>query len=226
MSGFIRVVGSGRARLLQFSDETPNKLSEAAYKSPDSRKDQGGSSCSRCFLIVGSATDAYTLAAHQADGDVMQTEDKKLRVLLVEDCLLTAEQLTELVKSGDFDVSVSTATTEEAAIAAAVSQPAELVILDLNLKGGSGFKVLRALKELESPPAIVVMTNFALPRYRELALLMGADYFLDKASGVEILPAILDSIAEKRNYSQEFAFEQGEDEYTRAFRYGARPRLH
>ncbi|MGH7936257.1 MAG: hypothetical protein ACREF8_04540, partial [Chthoniobacterales bacterium] len=54
---------------------------------------------------------------------------------------------------------------------------------------------LRALREISSPPTVIVLTNFALPQFRDLALLLGANYFLDKALDIERLPTIVDSIA-------------------------------
>jgi DNA-binding NarL/FixJ family response regulator len=127
----------------------------------------------------------------------MGSKQRRLRVLIVEDCLLTTEQLGETIESAVRAVSISTTTTVTEAIAHLRSHEVDLVFLDLNLKSGSGFQVLKAAKALKPEPIVVVLTNFALPQYRELALSMRADYFIDKAVGMETLPAIVCSIAEQ-----------------------------
>lgn len=129
----------------------------------------------------------------------MQADKSQLRVLLVEDSVLTAEQIRELIQSVSYAVDVCVVATEKDAISAAVALAPDMVILDLKLKQGTGFGVLRGLTAIEPEPTIAVLTNFALPKYRDLALLIGADYFLDKSRDFEALPAIIESIARKRS---------------------------
>ena len=43
-----------------------------------------------------------------------------------------------------------------------------------------------------------MLTTYALPKYRELAFLTGADYFLDKAVDFGALPSVIESIVDKR----------------------------
>lgn len=128
----------------------------------------------------------------------MLHDDGQLRVLLVEDSVLIADQIRELMQTVTYSVNINVVTTEKDALAAAIEFVPDIVILDLKLKQGTGFGVLRALTALEPEPAIAVLTNYALPKYRDLALLIGADYFLDKAHDFEALPAIIESIARRR----------------------------
>jgi len=55
------------------------------------------------------------------------------------------------------------------------------VILDIVLKKGNGFEVLRQTAVQEYRSKIMVLTNYAYPEYRERSLNMGADYFFDKS---------------------------------------------
>jgi len=71
----------------------------------------------------------------------------------------------------------------------------DVVILDLQLRKGTGFGVLRALRNMPKKPTVVVLTNFALRSYRETALQLGARDFLDKSRDYDRLPAILTEIA-------------------------------
>jgi len=83
------------------------------------------------------------------------------------------------------------------------------------LKSGSGFQVLKTVKDLDPAPIAVVLTNFALPQYRELALSMRADYFIDKALGMESLPSIVCSIAEQLGIDPRPAARRKADEMER-----------
>ena len=65
-------------------------------------------------------------------------------------------------------------------------------MLDRRLKEGNGFAVLRTLAALDPKLFIFVLTNYALPNYREFALLAGVDYFLDKATFIDVLPDLFD----------------------------------
>jgi len=123
---------------------------------------------------------------------------RPLLALLVEDSVLTAEQLRELIRSVPFSIDVETIVSEREALDALDDMQPDIIVLDLKLRQGSGFNVLRKVAALKSKPATIVLTNYALPKYRELALLTGADFFLDKALDFKSLPGIIETIAEKR----------------------------
>jgi DNA-binding NarL/FixJ family response regulator len=74
----------------------------------------------------------------------------------------------------------------------------DVVILDLQLRSGTGFGVLRALRKMVKKPVVVVLTNFAISTYRESALALGARHFLDKSRDYDRLPRILTEIAAAR----------------------------
>jgi CheY-like chemotaxis protein len=87
---------------------------------------------------------------------------------------------------------LATVEDEASAIRALREMPVELLILDLQLKVGTGFGVLEAMGT-DKPPTIV-MTNYALPQYRERSRQLGVDYFLNKAMDFEKLPEIVAEI--------------------------------
>ncbi|HEY2675338.1 MAG TPA: response regulator [Steroidobacteraceae bacterium] len=121
-----------------------------------------------------------------------------LRVLLVEDSSLLAARLTELIRRLPDVELVDTADTESAALASiAVSSP-DVVILDLHLRSGSGFGVLRSLAHGKQRPKIVILTNFGLPAYRREAESLGVAAFLDKSNDYYRLPALLQGFADER----------------------------
>lgn len=117
-----------------------------------------------------------------------------LRVLLVEDSKVLTERLTEAVRQISDVELVATADTESGAIDAVRRDAIDIVILDLHLKQGTGFGVMRALKDEHNKPSIVVLTNYDLPEYKNAALALGASHFLDKAHDYGRLPEVLGEI--------------------------------
>ncbi|HWJ05936.1 MAG TPA: response regulator [Steroidobacteraceae bacterium] len=119
-----------------------------------------------------------------------------LRVLLVEDSELLVQRITELVDDlADIEI-VGTAGTEAEALARLEAGDIDAVILDLQLHSGSGFGILRALHRREAPPTVIVFTNFAIGAYRDTALALGAQHFLDKSRDYHRLPAVLRELSD------------------------------
>jgi two-component system, OmpR family, response regulator len=117
-----------------------------------------------------------------------------VRVLLVEDSRVLAERLAEVITQVSHLDLVSTVDTEAAALAVIARESIDNVVLDLHLKLGTGFGVLRGLAGRVPKPLVIVLTNYSLPEYNIAATTLGATYFLDKARDYERLPAILNEI--------------------------------
>ena len=66
---------------------------------------------------------------------------------------------------------------------------ADLVIIDIFLKSGSGLGVLRAMQSAGLPSKRVVLTNYATADMRKACLQLGADRVFDKSGEVEELLA-------------------------------------
>ena len=90
-----------------------------------------------------------------------------LRVLLVEDSKVLTERLTEAIRQIPDVELIGTADTEAAALAAVKRDAIDVIILDLHLKQGTGFGVMRALATTQLKPRIIVLTNYDLPRVQE-----------------------------------------------------------
>jgi len=122
-----------------------------------------------------------------------------LRVLLVEDSSLLAARLSELIRRlPDVDL-IDTVQTESDAMARIGNAVPDVLILDLHLRSGSGFGVLRSLaveKALQRPK-IIILTNFGLPEYRREAESFGVEAFLDKSRDYFRLPGLLRDFAKE-----------------------------
>jgi two-component system OmpR family response regulator len=85
---------------------------------------------------------------------------------------------------------------ETAAVAAAREHAVDVIILDLQLKEGTGFGVMQRLGKAR--PLIIVFTNYMLPEYQRLAQSMGVEHYLNKSVDYERLPQLLSEISAAR----------------------------
>jgi two-component system, OmpR family, response regulator len=124
-----------------------------------------------------------------------------LRVLLAEDSSLLAARLTELIRRLPDVQLVGTVDSEAAALSHVATETPDVLILDLHLRSGSGFGVLRALARARAStrrPKIIILTNFGLPEYRREAEAFGVEAFLDKSRDYFRLPSLLTDFARER----------------------------
>jgi DNA-binding NarL/FixJ family response regulator len=120
-----------------------------------------------------------------------------LKVLLVEDSPLLADRLRELLAQIPGVTLTGTVNSENSAVLAIRTGNSDVVILDLHLKQGTGFGVLRSTAADAWRPAVIILTNYALPQYQREARSLGVEYFLDKAREFERIPDVLREIAGK-----------------------------
>jgi DNA-binding NarL/FixJ family response regulator len=75
----------------------------------------------------------------------------------------------------------------------------DAVILDLQMPGGTGLDVLRAIRKDHPYLFVLICTNHPYSQYRQECLSAGADFFLDKSSEFEKIPAILRELSNKES---------------------------
>ena len=106
-----------------------------------------------------------------------------LRVLLIEDSPLIRRSLTEAIDASGALCVTAWADSADDAIAQLANAPFDAVIVDLQLKRGAGVTVLAWLQRegfIEAKFA-AVLTNHALPAYRERCAQYGVRHFYDKS---------------------------------------------
>ena len=129
-------------------------------------------------------------------------DNAPLRVLLVEDSELLGVRLAELIRQLPNVDLIDVVTTEAEAVEREATSAPDVLILDLHLRKGSGFGVLRTLSRRPHRPKIVILTNFGLPQYRREAETYGVEAFLDKSRDYFRLPDLLRGFANERAASQ------------------------
>ncbi len=128
----------------------------------------------------------------------MPGDTPSLRILLVEDSALLAGRLEELIRRLPGVDLVATVDTEDEAITRIADFRPDAIIVDLQLRRGSGFGVLRALPRTDPRPKVIVLTNYSSTEYRRKAESLGAIAFLDKFRDYGELPSLLLTLSQER----------------------------
>jgi two-component system cell cycle response regulator DivK len=109
-------------------------------------------------------------------------------ILVVEDNERNLKLLRDVLDYAGYDVRV--ARTAEDGITLALSEPPDLVLMDLQLPGMDGMEALRRLRE--SPRTadipVVAVTAQAMKHDRERALEAGFDGYIEKPISVRVFP--------------------------------------
>jgi DNA-binding response OmpR family regulator len=123
-----------------------------------------------------------------------------LRVFIADDSPPVAEMLTELIQApGSVDV-IGVGDTEHGAIESIRAMKPDVVLLDLQLKSGSGTNVIKAVRANAELAGIclLVTSNHASPQMRAGCLELGADDYFDKVKEIGALTARIARLAQER----------------------------
>lgn len=120
-----------------------------------------------------------------------------MKILLVEDSEAIRARLRALVDDWGGQATVSEAMGELDAVGDACRERPDLVILDLKLAQGRGLDVLHAVKRCSPQTRVAVLTSHAEAPYRRKCLETGADWFFDKAEGLDGIGWVLADMAAK-----------------------------
>jgi DNA-binding NarL/FixJ family response regulator len=110
-----------------------------------------------------------------------QSSLRSLKVFHADDSALIRERVAGLLDGSEMAV-VGHAETPQYAIDGILAMHPDVVVLDVQLDGGSGLQVLRAVRRIAPDIAFVVFSNHSDPAYRKRYLDEGAQAFLDKST--------------------------------------------
>ena len=125
----------------------------------------------------------------------------QIRLLVVDDHPVVRAGLASMLSSyPELDVASGVA-SGAAALAAIKKSRVEVVLLDLRMPEMSGLETLKAIKKLDSPPKVIVLTSFETDEDIYQTILAGADGYLLKASSdEEMLDAIRSTTSGQRYF--------------------------
>jgi DNA-binding NarL/FixJ family response regulator len=109
------------------------------------------------------------------------TSNGSIKVFLADDSQQIRQRVNALLATAEMDV-VGEAATPDTCIHGILDSHPDVVVLDVQLEGGSGLQVLKAVRSADPKVAFVVFSNNSAPAYRKRYLHEGAVRFLDKSS--------------------------------------------
>jgi len=113
------------------------------------------------------------------------TSSATTSVFIVEDSPAIRARLVELLNTIDDVRVVGEADTPAGAVKGIFETLPDCVVLDIQLIGGTGIEVLRAVNPLAPDIGFIVLTNHATPQYRRFYMEAGARWFFDKTEEFE-----------------------------------------
>ncbi len=114
-----------------------------------------------------------------------------MKIFIVEDSAIMRGRLIELLSTiREAEITGFSGIASEAVEMIHAIRP-DVVILDIQLYGGSGIEVLKKLKKEFPWMKVMVLTNFPEEAIRSQCSELGADFFLDKSFEFDV---ILDAI--------------------------------
>ena len=117
-------------------------------------------------------------------------------ILIADDSVLLRKRLIALLNENNWKGRIFESGDVPTTLAALKKHHPRVIILDLNMPGGGGYKALKQIKSEEQSPVVIVFTNYPQSVYREHCRAAGAEYFLDKSSEFRLIPGLLAGIYE------------------------------
>ncbi|HEU4654338.1 MAG TPA: response regulator [Steroidobacteraceae bacterium] len=117
---------------------------------------------------------------------------RELTVYIVEDSPAVLERLEEAVSDIPHARVVGRADAVPDAFEGVKSFAPRVLILDIQLRGGSGFKLLKLMRAAGlTPEVVIIVTNHPSADYRAASRECGVEHFFDKASEFEKVKEVL-----------------------------------
>ena len=114
-----------------------------------------------------------------------------MKVFLVDDSMVIRQRLKRLLADVQDVQVIGEAGQVQEATDAILEQKPDVVLLDIHLFNGSGIGVLERLKREKPAPAVIILTDYPYPQYRQKCIEAGADFFFVKSTEFDqVVPAL------------------------------------
>jgi DNA-binding NarL/FixJ family response regulator len=115
----------------------------------------------------------------------------KRTVLIVDDSILIIERMIPLLEEIENISFVVHAASYKEGLEVLSRLTPDMILLDINLPDRSGIELLRVIQERHLEIAVLMISNNADQYYRNICKKLGAQYFLDKSTDIDLLPSVL-----------------------------------
>ena len=110
---------------------------------------------------------------------------------------MICDRITRLLAASGMSI-VGRARTPAACVERILATQPDVVVLDVQLVGGTGLQVLRAVRSAAPGVAFIVFTHHSAPAYRRRYLVEGALQFIDKSAEFDQLARAVASAAARQ----------------------------
>jgi DNA-binding NarL/FixJ family response regulator len=115
-------------------------------------------------------------------------------VYIVDDSIVVRERLISMISEVEGTALAGESGDPWEAVKAIQRLHPDAVILDIRMPGMNGIQILREIKRAQSPPMVIMLTNYAFGQYRRECAEAGADHFLNKSTEFGKINGILAGI--------------------------------
>ncbi|HXD33705.1 MAG TPA: response regulator transcription factor [Pyrinomonadaceae bacterium] len=122
----------------------------------------------------------------------------QLKLVIADDSITLCDRLVNMFSEVDGVEIVGLAKDVPSADEAINRLQPDVVILDIQMPGGSGIDVLKAMKQRHDTAIAIMLTNHPYPQYRQKCLELGADYFFSKSTDAQRLLEVIGQLANSK----------------------------
>jgi DNA-binding NarL/FixJ family response regulator len=123
-----------------------------------------------------------------------QQRSEPIRVVIVDDHKMVRDGIRMIIENRPGLRVVGEAGTKDEALAVVQRELPDIVLLDLDLKADSGLDILPELKNLQTPPKVLVLTGARDPEVHQLCVRLGAKGLVQKESASETLVKAIEKV--------------------------------
>jgi two-component system response regulator DevR len=124
----------------------------------------------------------------------------RLNILITDQSPLVAPRIKELLSDYSSSVITGEARTDGETLLMLELTNIDIVILDVHLPMRMGLTLLHEIKTRHPHIKVIVFSNYAKPLFKNYCLGLGADYFYEKATEFEMIPATINHLLNDRDY--------------------------
>ncbi len=120
---------------------------------------------------------------------------KVIRVVIADDSSVIRCRLAQKISKLRGIIVARESDDVESTLEAIRSVRPNVVILDIQMPGGSGIDVLGRMKKEHSDIVVIMLTNYPLSPLKKKCLELGADYFFDKSTEFDKVSEVLKQLS-------------------------------
>jgi DNA-binding NarL/FixJ family response regulator len=126
---------------------------------------------------------------------VSQNRGAGMKVFIVDDSAEVRKRIIAMLAELQMVGSIEEAENVQDAIRTLQGFIPDVVILDIQMPGGSGIDVLTKIEKKDHVPVVIMLTNYPYPQYRRKCMDAGADFFFDKSNEFDRVAEVVSSMS-------------------------------